>query len=220
MLLAVHHIVIDFWSLALILNELSVLYPAEKAGVTAALPPLDLQYTDYVRWQTEMLAGPEGERLWAYWRKQLAGQLPVLNLPTDRPRPPMQTYRGASHDFNLNDELSWLLKALAKANGVTLYMVLLAAFQVMLHYHTGQEDLLVASPWSAGVAPSLRGSSGSSPILLSCERIFPEIQLSRRFLARCARPCWPRSSIRITRPCCWSNDSGRPGISAARRCAR
>ena len=67
----------------------------------AVLPPLDLQYTDYVRWQTEMLAGPQGERLWAYWRKQLAGPLPVLNLPTDRPRPPIQTYRGASHDFNL-----------------------------------------------------------------------------------------------------------------------
>ena len=93
-----------------------------------------------------MLAGPQGERLWSYWRKQLAGPLPVLNLPTDRPRPPIQTYRGASHDFTLNEELSALLKALAKANGATLYMVLLAAFQVVLYCLTGQEDLLVASP--------------------------------------------------------------------------
>jgi amino acid adenylation domain-containing protein len=146
LLLVVHHIVIDFWSLAVILNELGVLYPAEKAGVRAALDPLDLQYTDYVRWQTEMLASPEGERLWAYWKKQLAGQLPVLNLPTDRPRPPVLTYRGASHAFHLSDGLAEGLKALAKAEGTTLYTVLLAAFDVMLYCHSGQEDILVASP--------------------------------------------------------------------------
>jgi Condensation domain len=68
LLLVVHHIVIDFWSLAVLLNELSVLYPAEKAGVPATLPPLEVRYTDYVRWQSDMLASPEGERLWAYWR--------------------------------------------------------------------------------------------------------------------------------------------------------
>ncbi|NOT56265.1 MAG: hypothetical protein HOP18_16815 [Deltaproteobacteria bacterium] len=146
LLLVVHHIVIDFWSLAVLLNELSVLYPAEKAGVPATLPPLDVQYTDYVRWQSDMLASPEGERLWAYWRTRLAGPLPVLNLPTDRPRPPMPTYRGATYAFTLQDELIWQLKALAKAEGVTLYMVLLAVFHVMLYSHTGQEDILVASP--------------------------------------------------------------------------
>ena len=171
LLLAVHHIVIDFWSLALILNELSVLYPAQKAGVPAVLPPLDLQYTDYLRWQTEMLAGPQGERLWDYWRKQLAGPLPVLNLPTDRPRPPIQTYRGASHDFNLNDELSRLLKTLAKANGATLYMVLLAAFQVTLHYLTGQEDLLVASPVVGRNRAEFEGIVGlfTNPVILRAD---------------------------------------------------
>ena len=146
LLLTIHHIVIDFWSLALILNELNVLYPAHKAGVPAALPQLGLQYTDYLRWQNEMLAGPQGEKLWGYWSRQLAGPLPVLNLPTDRPRPPIQTYRGAAHDFSLNDELSGLLKKLARSNGATLYMVLLAAFEVMLYCLTGQQDLLVASP--------------------------------------------------------------------------
>jgi Condensation domain len=146
LLLAVHHIVIDFWSLAIILNEIGVLYPARKAGLPAVLPPLNAQYIDHVRWQAEMLAGADGEGLWRYWHKQLSGHLPVLNLPTDRPRPPIQTYRGASHDFNLNDELSDQLKTVAKANGATLYMVLLAAFQVMLHCLSGQDDLLVASP--------------------------------------------------------------------------
>jgi amino acid adenylation domain-containing protein len=146
LLLVIHHIVVDFWSLAVILNELGVLYPAEKAGRSAALRPLDLQYTDFVRWQTEMLASPAGERLWDYWKKQLAGPLPVLNLPTDRPRPPIQMFRGAQHDFILNEELARRLRALAKAEGATLYMVLLAAFELMLYYHSGQEDILVASP--------------------------------------------------------------------------
>jgi hypothetical protein len=168
LLLSVHHIVIDFWSLAVILNELGVLYPAEKAGVPAVLPALDSQYTDYVRWQNEMLAGPQGERLWTYWRKQLAGQLPVLTLPTDRTRPSMQTYRGASYDFNLDDELSQLLRTFAKAHGVTLYMVLLAVFQVLLYYLTGQEDLLVSSPVLARSLAEFEGIVGlfTNPVIL------------------------------------------------------
>jgi len=168
LLLVVHHIVIDFWSLAVLLTELGVLYPAEQAGVPATLPPLDLQYTDYVRWQAEMLASPEGERLWAYWRKQLGGQLPVLDLPTDRPRPPIQTYNGGSHDFSLDEDLSARIKALAKAEGATLYMVLLAAFQVMLHYHTGQEDLLVGSPMLGRNRAEFEGIVGlfTNPVFL------------------------------------------------------
>jgi amino acid adenylation domain-containing protein len=168
LLLVVHHIVIDFWSLAVILNELGVLYPGAKAGVRAALPPLVLQYTDYVRWQTEMLASPEGERLWAYWKKQLAGRLPVLDLPTDRPRPPIQTYRGASHAFKLSDELAGRLKALAKTEGATLYTVLLAAFEVMLHCHSGQEDILVASPVVGRSRAEFEGIVGffANPVVL------------------------------------------------------
>jgi hypothetical protein len=168
LLLVVHHIVIDFWSLAILLDELGVLYPAEKAGAQATLPSLKLQYTDYVRWQAEMLAGPEGERLWAYWREQLAGQLPVLQLRTDRPRPAIPTYRGASHDFTMDAELSFGLKALAKAHGATLYMVLLAAFQVMLSYHTGQEDLLVGSPMVGRSRAEFEGIVGlfTNPVVL------------------------------------------------------
>ncbi len=168
LLLVVHHIAIDFWSLAVLLTELGVLYPAEKAGVQALLPALDSQYTDYVRWQAEMLAGPEGERLWAYWQKQLSGQLPLLELPTDRPRPSVPTYRGASYDFHLNDELSRRLKALAKAQGATLYMVLLAAFHVILHYHTGQEDLLVGSPVLGRSRVEFEGIVGlfTNPVIL------------------------------------------------------
>jgi hypothetical protein len=168
LLLVVHHIVIDFWSLALLLTELGTLYPAERAGAQALLPALDSKYTDYVRWQAEMLASAEGERLWVYWQKQLAGQLPLLELPTDRPRPPVPTYRGASHDFHLNYELSSRLKALAKAQGATLYMVLLAAFQVILHHHSGQEDLLVGSPVLGRSRAEFEGVVGlfTNPVIL------------------------------------------------------
>ncbi|MFH0341941.1 MAG: amino acid adenylation domain-containing protein, partial [Chromatiales bacterium] len=146
LLLTMHHIAVDFWSLTVLLDELRVLYPAQRAGTQAPLLPLDWQYTDYVRWQTEMLASGEGERLWTYWQKQLAGELPVLNLPTDRPRPPIQTYRGASHAFKLSEELTQKIKALAKTEEATLYITLLAAFQVLLYRYTGQKDILVGSP--------------------------------------------------------------------------
>jgi hypothetical protein len=171
LLLVVHHIVIDFWSLAILLNELGVLYPAENLGAKAHLPPLDLQYTDYVRWQTEMLASPEGERLWAYWRKQLGGQLPILDLPTDRPSPSVQTYRGAAHDFTLNDVLNRRLKAFAKDHGTTLYTVLLSVFQIMLSYHTGQEDLQVGSPMVGRSRAEFEGIVGlfTNPVVLRAD---------------------------------------------------
>jgi len=171
LLLVIHHIVVDFWSLAVILNELGVLYPAEKAGRPAVLPSLGLQYTDFVRWQAEMLASPVGERLWDYWKKQLAGPLPVLSLPTDRPRPLIQMFRGAQHDFTLNDELARRLRALAKAEGATLYMVLLAAFQLMLYYHTGQEDILVASPMVGRSRVEFEGLVGffANPVVLRAD---------------------------------------------------
>ena len=160
LLLVVHHIVADFWSLSVLLQEMGRLYQAEKDGTTVALAPLVIQYTDYARASAEMLANAEGERLWAYWQKQLAGELPALNLPTDRPRPPVQTYRGASQPFKLNAELTEKLKALSRAHGATLYMTLLAAFQVLLYRYTGQEDLLVGSPTAGRSRTELSGLVG------------------------------------------------------------
>lgn len=147
-LLAMHHIVTDLWSLAVIMSELGELYAAEKAGVPASLNSPPTLYTDYVRQQAEALNGTEGERLWAYWQKRLAGAPSVLNLFTDRPRPPVLTDRGAASTLRFGAELTRGLKALARAQGATLYMTLLAAFQVLLHRYTGQEDILVASPFA------------------------------------------------------------------------
>ena len=151
--LTVHHIAVDFLSLDILINELSTLYatnvgvsPSAGDTVYVPLPQGGPQYADYIRWQTEMLASPQGERLWTYWQQELAGELPMLNLPIDRPRPPVQTYRGASQTFQLGQELSTRLKSLATAEKATLYMLLLAAFQVLLFRYTDQEDILIGTP--------------------------------------------------------------------------
>src|SRR5215510_7227767 len=128
LLLVTHHIAIDFPSIAILMSELFVVYTAEKLGHSPSLTPLKRQYKDFVRWQRKMLEGPQGELHWAYWKEKLSGELPALNLPTDRPRPPVQTYRGQVHRFELSRELSNELNHLAQAEGVTLYMLLLAAF--------------------------------------------------------------------------------------------
>jgi acyl-CoA synthetase (AMP-forming)/AMP-acid ligase II/acyl carrier protein len=149
LLLAAHHIVIDGWSFWVLVDELLELYAAEMGGGRQPLPPSDFRYADYVRMQAEMLEGKEGENLYEYWKGELAGDLPILDLPTSRPRPPVQTYSGASYGFKLNEDLVSALKKLAASADATLYMVLLAVFQILLHRHTGQDDILVGSPISA-----------------------------------------------------------------------
>ncbi|HYP52501.1 MAG TPA: amino acid adenylation domain-containing protein, partial [Pyrinomonadaceae bacterium] len=171
LLVNVHHIVADFWSLAVLMHELGVLYAAEKTGNAAALAPVASHYSDYVCWQAGMLAGPAGERLWSYWQGQLAGELPVMNLPTDHPRPPVQTYRGSSHSFSLTEELTRALKELARAHDATLHTTLLAAFAALLHRHTGQTDLLVGTPTAGRNRAELAGVVGYfvNPVVLRAD---------------------------------------------------
>ncbi|QSQ18810.1 amino acid adenylation domain-containing protein [Pyxidicoccus parkwayensis] len=143
LLLAMHHIITDFGSLAVMAEELEALYPALRAGKAVTLPKPARTYADFARWQTELLASPRGHALERYWREQLAGPPPVLDLPTDRPRPPVQTYAGRVHTERLDAQLTASLKALAREQGATLNMLLQAAFQVLLHRYTGQEDFTV-----------------------------------------------------------------------------
>lgn len=168
LLLCVHHIVADFWSLAVLINEVGTLYEADKTGTPVNLPHVELQHGDYMRWQNEMLASAEGESLWEFWREQLAGELPLLTLPTDRPRPTLQYYRGASHTFSLSEDLTDALKALGPTHGTTLYMTLLAAFQLLLHRHTGQAEILVGSVTAGRNWAALKNSVGYfvNPIVL------------------------------------------------------
>jgi amino acid adenylation domain-containing protein len=168
LLLCVHHIVADFWSLAVLISELGTLYEAEKTSTPASLTHIELQHSDYTRWQNEMLASAEGESLWDFWREQLAGELPLLTLPTDRPRPTLQHYRGASHTFSLSKDLTAALKALGPTHGTTLYMTLLAAFELLLYRHTGQAEILVGSVTAGRNWAALKNSVGYfvNPIVL------------------------------------------------------
>jgi amino acid adenylation domain-containing protein len=159
-LLTIHHIVIDGFSLGIILDELRSLYEAENTGRVISLPAIKYQYQDFVQWQRNILASSVGDELWNYWREQLAGELPILKLPTDRPRPPIQSYRGASHTFELNPELTSHLREMAKAQGATLYMTLLTAFQVLLYRLSGQEDIIVGAPIEGRSQPEFAETVG------------------------------------------------------------
>ncbi len=144
LLVVLHHIVTDLWSLGVLLDELATLYPAFAAGQPAELPSA-ASYAEFARWQERMLAGERGERLWAYWRERLAGELPVLELPTDRPWPPVQTYEGAALRVRLEREVVERLTALGRRRGATPFATLAAAFAALLHRLTGQDDLLLGT---------------------------------------------------------------------------
>lgn len=155
LMLVVHHIIADFHSLEILMGELSNLYRYNErgeAGEWSPLEPLTLQYADYVRWQKQMLSSAEGNQAWEYWQRQLAGELPVLNLPLDRVRPPIQTYNGSSTSLHLETELAERLKLLGRKQGVTFYTLLLAAFQALLFRYTGQDDLVVGTPTTGRVS--------------------------------------------------------------------
>ena len=154
--LVAHHIAIDFWSLGVLLQELRVVYAALRADEAVALPPLFVTYNNYVRQQADMLARSQGDRLRAYWLQQLAGEPPTPALPLDRARPAVQTYAGASQAFQLSSQLTGALHELAQRQGATLYMILLAALQILLYRYSGQEDIWVGSPMACRNRPSFR----------------------------------------------------------------
>src|SRR5262249_43815105 len=112
-LMCVHHIIGDFWSLVLVIAEMQVLYPAERAGKPVALPPPGGHYRDFVRWQAELLSSGEGKRLWSYWQRQLQGVPPVLDVPADRPRPPRASLHGGVVPWCVDAALARRLKTLA-----------------------------------------------------------------------------------------------------------
>jgi len=146
LLLTIHHIIADGWSLGRLLKELMALYAAYQQGTPPDVPPLSIQYADFAVWQREFLSGETLEKQLAYWREQLTGDLPVLDLPTDHPRPALQTFRGAQHLFTIPAATTEALRHLNRREGVTLFMTLLAAFKSLLYRYTGQEDILVGTP--------------------------------------------------------------------------
>jgi amino acid adenylation domain-containing protein len=146
LLLAVHHIVSDEWSVGVLVHELGELYTALAAGRTPSLSALPIQYADFAVWQRQWLQGAFLEQQLEYWRKQLAGSSPVLELPADRPRPALQTFNGARISFWVPRDLTEPLKALTRSEKATLFMSLLAVFKVLLHRYTVQDDIVVGTP--------------------------------------------------------------------------
>ncbi|HEX2094523.1 MAG TPA: non-ribosomal peptide synthase/polyketide synthase, partial [Longimicrobiaceae bacterium] len=144
--LATHHVVSDEWSKGVLLRELDALYTAFSAGAPSPLPAPALQYADYAVWQRSWLHGDTLERQVAYWRERLAGAPPLLELPTDRPRPRTPGGRRATHRFALPGELAGALRGLSRREGATLFMTVFAGFQALLSRHAGQEDVLVGTP--------------------------------------------------------------------------
>ena len=159
LLFSMHHIVTDGWSMGVLGREISALYGACRRGEVSPLAELPVQYADYALWQRQWLQGEVLEQQLAYWKQALA-ELPVLELPTDRPRPMAASYRGARVAFELGEELTGGLKALSRREGATLFMTLLAAFQVLLYRYSGQEDLAVGVPVAGRSRPELEGLIG------------------------------------------------------------
>ena len=146
LLLIIHHIICDGWSVDVLIREVTALYEAYSSGQEPSLPELPIQYADYAVWQRGWLQGEVLEEQLAYWRGQLSGAPPILSLPTDYPRPQVQTLNGAHFEFAFTDGLPARLRQLCQREGVTLFMLLLGAFQVLLSRYSGQADVLVGTP--------------------------------------------------------------------------
>jgi amino acid adenylation domain-containing protein len=153
LLIVVSHIVSDLWSLIVLVDELRQVYAAKRERRPCVLPPLAQTFADVVREQREALEGEAGDRLWQYWREELSGELPALDLPVDRARPNMQSFRGGTVMRRMSAELTRRLKQLAGRERVTLYMLLLAAYEVLLYRYTGQEQFVVGTPTSGRDRP-------------------------------------------------------------------
>ncbi|WP_426811136.1 amino acid adenylation domain-containing protein [Pseudomonas sp. WOUb67] len=146
LVLTLHHIVSDGWSTPIMVDELVRFYEAGRAGQALQLPALPVQYADYALWQRQWMEAGEREKQLGYWAARLGDEQPVLELPLDRPRGSVQSHAGARFDIAIDDALAASLKRLAKRQGVTLFTLLLASFQALLHRYSGQNDIRVGVP--------------------------------------------------------------------------
>ncbi len=146
LVLTMHHIINDGWSTGILFREMGALYRAFSTGRPSPLPELPIQYSDFAIWQREQLQGDLFESQLAYWKRQLGRYLPPVNLPTDRPRPKIQSFRGARQSFLLSKEMTEALKNLSLDEGATLYMTLLAAFSILLFRYAGQNEIDIGTP--------------------------------------------------------------------------
>jgi len=194
LLLTMHHIAGDMWSIDLLLSEFQALYTNEIEQVSQEQkePAADYlsgnkSYLEFVRWQSEMLSGFKGEKLWQYWQQQLAGELPILNLLTDKPRPTLKTYQGAAHILKLDEQLIQKLKHLALTFGTSLYQILLAAFYVLLYRYTNQTDILIGSPMRGRGGGKFKDTVGYFVNLMVLRTSVQENATFKEFLAQISK---------------------------------
>ncbi|MBJ6765766.1 amino acid adenylation domain-containing protein, partial [Myxococcaceae bacterium JPH2] len=160
LLLTMHHAISDGWSMGVLIQELTALYSARATGVAPRLEPLPIQYADFALWQRDWLRDDVLEAQLDWWKGQLQGAPSFLALPTDKPRPATRSVHGAAHPFQFPRELSDALHALCRQEGVTPSMVILAAFQLLLSWYSGQDDISVGSPIAGRTQPELEGLIG------------------------------------------------------------
>ncbi|HEX7240048.1 MAG TPA: condensation domain-containing protein, partial [Longimicrobiaceae bacterium] len=160
LVLPMHHILSDGWSMGIFFRELAALYAAFQEGRPSPLAPLPLQYADFAVWQEERLSGGAMERQVSYWKERLRGAPPLLEMPTDRPRPAEQSYRGATHETVIPAGVAAGLQALSQREGTTLFMTLLAALAALFGRYAGEEDVVVGSPIANRTRPELEGIIG------------------------------------------------------------
>src|SRR6202035_3205714 len=159
-LFTMHHIISDGWSLGILIEEIAALYTAFAGGAPSPLPEPPIQYADFAAWQREWLRGEALDEQVAYWKDEWAGAPGVIELPADRPRPPLQSAQGASVPVALDRALAGALDALAQQEGASLFMLLLAGFQALLHRYSGQDDVLVGSPIANRTQTEIEGLIG------------------------------------------------------------
>nr|QEO74352.1 condensation domain-containing protein [uncultured bacterium] len=160
MILTLHHIITDGWSMGVFRREMAALYDAFHAGRPSPLKELPIQFADFAAWQREWLRGEECQKQLAYWKRRLAGAPSATELPTDRPRRPLQTYRGRKQTWRPPQELWKSFKALCQREGVTTFIGALTLFNVLLHRHTGQDDISVGFPSASRTRPETQGLIG------------------------------------------------------------
>ncbi|MFE9675369.1 amino acid adenylation domain-containing protein [Streptomyces sp. NPDC006259] len=191
-LINLHHIVTDDWSMAVLTGEFGRLYQAFLAGDPDPLPPLAVQYADYAHWQREQFAGGAANRVaqgLAHWRERFSGELPSLRLPTDRSRPPVQTYAGRTRSFTLSAEVTAGLREQGGAAGATLFMTLLAGYTALLHRYSGQDDIVVGTSVAGRHRPETEPLIGFLVNTLALRTDLAGDPTFRELLARTRQAC-------------------------------
>ncbi len=159
-LLSMHHIISDAWSIAVIIQDLIEYYFSAKAGRTPQIERIDASYADFVNWEKAHLESAAGDRMFDFWKDHLAGAPGAIDLPTDRPRPALQTFNGATYGFQFDESLTESVDILAKQNSVTLFTTLLSAYDVLMHRYCQQDDIVVGVPLAGRTQPELRSTVG------------------------------------------------------------